>query len=298
MSELTRRQFQLGAGYLLAGGSIVAPLVCDRGLAAEPADPMDAPMCDFQTSFMTWHSRAREDPRPHARHNVPHGNMVRIQLDALIDVVDKKSGTSERFVLIAPCRTEWVYAEDRLFQIPSAEFRDIYSSTEQRTMSQHLTTDGKLSRGHATTSRYHFLTFDVNPHRQTRMLTTGAEIVEATATKSPLVGRTRIDDPNGQVSWILEYPIKTMNFMPKTNSFQVDTGPILVPDYESKADRPINRLEMAYVAYNRLDRAEFILRRPTPITDEQGKQLCQVLHYSKVREGKARNVLLAAPPVE
>ena len=27
-------------------------------------------------------------------------------------------------------------------------------------------------------------------------------------------------------------PIKTMNFMPKTNSFQVDTGPILVPDYE------------------------------------------------------------------
>jgi hypothetical protein len=96
------------------------------------------------------------------------------------------------------------------------------------------------------------------------------------------------------VAYILEYPIKTMNFMPKTNSFQVDTGPILLPDYESKADRPINRLEMAYVAYNRLDRAEFILRRPTPINDEQGKQVCQVLHYSKVREDKARNVLLAA----
>ena len=108
MSELTRREFQLGAGCLLAGGSIVAPLVCDRGLAAEPADPLDAPMCDFQTSFMTWHSRARKDPRPHARHNVPHGNMVRIQLDALIDVINKKSGTSERFVLIALCRTEWV----------------------------------------------------------------------------------------------------------------------------------------------------------------------------------------------
>ncbi|MBC8355290.1 MAG: hypothetical protein H8E66_25215 [Planctomycetes bacterium] len=298
MSELTRREFQLGAGCLLAGGSIVAPLVSERGLAAERADPMAAPMCDFQTSFMTWHSRARKDPRPHARHNVPHGNMVRIQLDALIDVVDKDSGTSEQFVLIAPCRTEWVYAEDRLFQIPSAEFRDIYSSSEQRPMSCHLTTDGKPTRGHATSTRYHFLKFDVNPHQQTRMLTTAAEIVEATRTKTPLVGRTQIDDPNGQVSYILEYPIKTMNFMPKTNSFQVDTGPILVPDYESKADRPINRLEMAHVAYNRLDRAEFILRRPTPINDEQGKQLCQVLHYSKVREDKARNVLLAATSVE
>jgi hypothetical protein len=298
MSELTRREFQLGAGCLLAGGSIVAPLMSQRGLAADQADPMAAPMCDFQTSFMTWHSRAQKDPRPHARHNVPHGNMVRIQLEALIDVVDKKSGASERFVLIAPCRTEWVYAEDRLFQIPSAEFRDIYSSSEQRTMSQHLTTDGKPSRGHASSTRYHFLTFDVNPHQGARMLTTAAEIVEATATKTPLVGRTQIEDPNGQVSYILEYPIKTMNFMPKTNSFQVDTGPILVPDYESKADRPINRLEMAYIAYNRLDRAEFILRRPTRINDEQGKQLCQVLHYSKVREDKARNVLLAATAVE
>ncbi|MBM81922.1 MAG: hypothetical protein CMJ78_15220 [Planctomycetaceae bacterium] len=297
MNELTRREFQLGVGCLLAGGSIVAPL-SGSGLAAEPSDPMDAPMCDFQTSFMTWHSRPRKDPRPHARHNVPHGSMVRIQLEALIDVVDKKSGTSERFVLIAPCRTEWVYAEDRLFQIPSAEFRNIYSSTDGRSLTESLTTDGKPSQARATANRYHFLTFDVNPHQNTRTLTSVEEIVKASATKTPLVGRTQIDDPNGQLSWTLEYPIKTMNFMPKTNSFQVDTGPILVPDYDSKADKPINRLEMAYVAYNRLDRAELILRRPTPINDKDGKQLCQVLHYSEVREEKARNVLLAAMPVE
>ena len=293
MSEMTRRQFQLGAGCVLAGGSIVAPLVSHHGLASERTDPLAAPMCDFQTSFLTWHSRARKDPRPHARHHVPHGNMVRIQLDALIDVVDRKSGTCERFVLIAPCRTEWVYAEDRLFQVPSAEFRNIYSKSEQRPMSRYLTSDGKSTRAHETANRFHFLTFDVNPHQRTRPLKTAAEIVEATATKAPLVGRTQIEDPHRQASYILEYPIKTMNFMPKTNSFQVDTGPILVPDFDSKADRAIHRLEMAYVAYNRLDRAEFNLRRPTPINDEQGNQLCQVLHYSKVREDKARNVLLA-----
>jgi len=296
MSEMTRREFQMGAGCLLAGGSILVPLL-SKGQAAERTDPMAAPMCDFQTSFMTWHSRAHKDPRPYARHNAPHGSMVRIQLEALIDRVDRKTGVSERFVLIAPCRTEWVYAEDRLFQIPSAEFRNIYSATEHRPMTQRLTADAKPARGRTTTTRYHFLTFDVNPHGQTRMLTTAKEIVEASGTKVPLVGRTQIDDPNGQVSWIMEYPIKTMNFMPKTNSFQVDTGPILVPDYESEANEPINRLEMAHVAYNRLDRAEFILRRPTPINNEEGKPLCEVLHYSKVREEKARNVLLAAMPV-
>ena len=79
---------------------------------------------------------------------------------------------------------------------------------------------------------------------------------------------------------------------PETESFQVDTGPLLVPDFTSKAKSAINRLEMAHVAYNRLDKAEFILRRPTPIADKEGKELVQVLHYSEVREYPARNLLL------
>ena len=50
---------------------------------------------------------------------------------------------------------------------------------------------------------------------------------------------------------------------------------------------------MAHVAYNRLDRAEFILRRPTPVRDAAGAQLCEVLHYSEVHEHAAENVILA-----
>ena len=294
MNELTRRQFQVGAGILLAGGSIIAPLSNESVSADEQTDPMDAPMCDFQTSFLTWHSKARKDPRPHARHNLPYGNMVRIQLDALIDVIDRKSGTTERFVLIAPCRTEWVYAKDRLFQVPSAEFSNIYSKSQLRTMSEHLTTDGKPTSGHDTSGRFNFLTFDVNPHQHTRQPKSPKAIVKATQRKAPLAGRTQLEDPNGQFTYVLEYPIKTMNFMPKTDSFQVDTGPLLVPDFKSNADSPIDRLAMAHIAYNQLDRAEFILRRPTPINDDQGKEVCQVLHYSEVREDKARNVILTA----
>ena len=32
--------------------------------------------CHFQASFMTWDLPPRKDPRPYARHNIPHGNMV------------------------------------------------------------------------------------------------------------------------------------------------------------------------------------------------------------------------------
>jgi len=79
------------------------------------------------------------------------------------------------------------------------------------------------------------------------------------------------------------------------NSCQIDTGPLLVPDFDLDQEWAIDRLEMAHVAFNHKapDLAEFILRQPTPVIDEAGRELCQVLHYSKVRVHSARNTLLA-----
>jgi hypothetical protein len=122
---------------------------------------------------------------------------------------------------------------------------------------------------------------------------TSTEIVKATAENQPLIGRTEIREPETKRRFVLEYPIRTMNFQPKTDSFQVDTGPILMPDFSVKAEKAIDRLEMAFVAYNRLDRAEFLIRRPTPVTDEDGKELCKVLHYSESREVPAKTEILA-----
>lgn len=76
-----------------------------------------------------------------------------------------------------------------------------------------------------------------------------------------------------------------------TESSTVDEE--VLPDFESDASSTIERLEMAYIAYNRLDQAEFILRRPTPITDDTGKELCRVLYYSETRPYPAKNWLIA-----
>jgi hypothetical protein len=124
-------------------------------------------------------------------------------------------------------------------------------------------------------------------------MTTHKEIVKATAENIQMVGRTEFHDPGTKQQYVLEYPIKTMNFQPKDDSFQVDTGSLLVPDFQSKSSRTIERLEMAHIAYNRLDRAEFILRRPTPVTDKEGTELCKVLHYSEIQETPARTIMLA-----
>lgn len=247
--------------------------------------------CNFQRSYMTWDLPPRPDPRPHARHNIPLGNKARIQLEAVVDVIDDESGSSEQFVLIAACRTEWVYAEKGLFQIPSREYRNIYSLTEQRTMSSAIAYDGEMSSAAPITDSFRSIEIDVARFAGSRVLDTPQAINEATERNVPLVGRTELRDGKGR-KYLLEYPIRTMNFRPENSSFQVDTGPLLVPDFEAGGEKPIDCLEMAHIAYNRLDRAEFILRRPTPVTDDAGRELTKVLHYSEVRELSATTRIL------
>lgn len=275
---------------------VAVPIVAQEAKGPNVVKSRFSPACNFQSSFMTWDLPPRKDPRPYARHVIPLGNKARIQLEALIDVIDEATGKSERFVLIAPCRTEWVYAPDKLFQIPSGEYRCIYSLRQERTMGRAITHQGDSPRGHPVTDNFRSLTIDVRTFAKTRALATVAEICKATEDNVPLVARTEIRDPKRKLRYVLEYPIKTMNFRPETPSFQVDTGPLLVPDFSSRAKSPIDRLEMAHVAYNRLDKAEFIIRRPTPIEKSGNGDGIRVLHYSEVREFPATNVLLAGTP--
>lgn len=286
-----QHRWALGLAVVVLAGTLLG-----RSAKTEPAQPPSprASACNFQASFMTWDLPAptKKDPRPHARHNIPNGNKARIQLDALIDVIHEETGTRERFVLIAPCRTEWVYAEDRLFQIPSGEYRCIFSLTEERSMGRALTFTGEVPRGQPVKDTFRSLTIDAKSFARSRGLKTVADVCAATATNVPLVGRTEVRDPKRKERYVLEYPIKTMNFRPETPSFQVDTGPLLLPDFAATTGSPIDRLEMAHIAFNRLDRAEFILRRPTPVSDKEGKEVSRVLHYSELRAYAVRTVIL------
>ena len=79
-------------------------------------------------------------------------------------------------------------------------------------------------------------------------------IVRATLSNLPLVGQTEIADEATGARAILQYPIKTMNVRPaegtKPDLFQVDTGPMLVPDFAASPVPDIRRFEPAFVAYN------------------------------------------------
>jgi hypothetical protein len=146
-----------------------------------------------------------------------------------------------------------------------------------------LTAATKVSSATPVADDYRSLKIDVRTFPQSRLLSTPAEVNAASEANLPIIGRTQIRDPQRKERYVLEYPIRTMNYRPENASFQVDTGPLLVPDPKSQAKKAIDRLEMAHVAYNHLhlDRAEFILRRPTPVKDAAGRELTRVLYFSE-----------------
>ena len=147
----------------------------------------DLPL-DFRRSFMRWDKpRNPNDPRPYARHNTPLGNRVRIELDSVLTVL-RPQGTPERYFLIAPCRAEWVYAEREIFQIPSREFRCVYSQDYERGMGRSLLWDGTTERASAASGWE--LEIDLQTFGRSSVHDTIAAVTAASEGTDPLVGRT------------------------------------------------------------------------------------------------------------
>ncbi len=115
-------------------------------------------------------------------------------------------------------------------------------------------------------------------------------IVKATLNNRLLNGRTTITDPAGRNRAIIEFPIKTMNANDIRNIYQVDTGPILLPDFKSQERRVVERFDLAYIAYSKPDEAYFVIQEPISVC---GTEEPKVSHYSRVVRMDAENEVVA-----
>jgi hypothetical protein len=123
--------------------------------------------------------------------------------------------------------------------------------------------------------------------RPGRVLETIDAIIETFFANTPVVGQTEYEVAEHRV--LLEYPVKTVNFSERERYYQVDTGPILLPDFERQYRSPLEGCRLAYIAHNRPEWAECIVCVPTPVTGE-----VKVHHYSQsLRIDGTRNRLIA-----
>lgn len=243
-------------------------------------------LCDFGRSYVTWWSR--RGPQP---------NTARIQIDARCSLGEDGGGCREDFVLITPCKAERMYLADNLFQVPNYDYCGVWSSDDYmvlRTPLVHAQPGSAIQEIEIgrNAERFEKVRIDLAWHESAEPLADGQAIVQATLANRPIAATTTLTDPKSGLRVILEYPVKTMNVQPETNRFQVDTGPVLLPDFEAKASRSIERLVMAFVCYNTFDRAEFVIRRPTPV-QIAGREVCRVWHYSEIRVMPAEHRIFA-----
>ena len=223
--------------------------------------------------------------------NSANTNSVRILIDAACTLIDDETGRSDIYYLIAPCRAEHTHADDDLIQMPSYEFCGIWGASDKHYIRTHWVS-GR--------DRYEYQhldkadTLDIRYLSSTRKLTDNDAIFEATMESSePLISRTTIHDDLDRITAVLEYPVKTMNVKEEPVRYQVDTGPLILPDLGRDAEHPIERFDVAHVVYNRFDEAQFILRKP--VAGREGTAPEQyTTDYSEIRIVGAKNELLLA----
>jgi hypothetical protein len=173
--------------------------------------------------------------------------------------------------------------------MPNYEFCGIFAEDECLLVRTHWVSERDNREYGRNNERFAAVKLDIR-RRAARELPDAGAVVAATLANRTLVARTALRDEATGRSALIEYPVKTMNVLRSGPSFQVDTGPILVPDSTSDAARSIERFDIAHVVYHRYDKAEFVLRRPQTVGSGSGA--VAVTDYTALRTYAARNTIL------
>ena len=271
---------------------------------------------DFNRSFVTFVTHG-------------HGNNARIQVECRCTLRERlATHWAERtYLLVASCKSEDTFGSGDLFLQPNYDFCAIFSDVDTAARrahadvsledmgverpfcpetqqvvdeSAHRAAEYTIIRAHAgcdvggketgdTLERFHDIVVQL-AEVDAEDCEDDDEVIHVTLQGVPIVGVTTISDPASGREAILEYPIKTMNVNDIDTIWQVDTGPLVFPDLSSQAERRIEWLDLAFIVYNRLDRAEFIIQAPTAV---EGAADVLVPHYSRAHKCPATNRIVA-----
>jgi len=259
----TRREFlQSTASAAVVSAAAALP---GRSPTAKAGDQTSTrPMIDFDRSFFTWTSRPYvPDPVYVNAGGMVQGagavRNVRILYEAKCDITNHATGHVEELFLLHPCRAEYTIPERDFFQLPSREFRVIFTRTHGIPIADHPSTESEDRKPRLLD--FAETRFTTRSHSRFRVLSSAQEVIDATLADQPLNARTTYRDAAAGYTFSIEYPVRTMNLNVEEELFQVDTGPLPLPDMKSwDGERPA-RAFLTYVAFSRFELAEFILRR-------------------------------------
>ena len=292
----------LGGLALEAVSTVVNPI--GRAEGAERVDhhatvPEAVSVTDFERSCLRFRLDTTKKPPKTVSRKLPMTlNNVRMLLDARAVITHKVSGRVYDYVLTASCKSEQVWVERDIWHQPNADMCMLAGPDEFLVYKRWDKTDKGVMRFPASLGvqperqlddpRECFDRFSINLAKRSGRLLENLDAILATlSADTPVVAQTEYEIPEYLV--LLEYPVKVVNFSERERYYQVDTGPILLPDFDREYHSLLEGCRLAFVAHNCPDWAEFLICVPTPLTEA-----VKVHHYSKsIRLEGTRNRLIA-----
>lgn len=230
----------------------------------------DIEVLDYAYSFIT-------NPGP--------ANAVRFWIESRTVLIDDNSGERTVFYQCASCKSENTFGAYDLFAADNYDFCPVYGAgslvifrrylpggSGTHTLDEYKDVRPGGSQGWAPGGGEQLRLW---PAKQAYELPIGdfAAIRAATADAIPLVSQTEIADASSGLRAIIECPVKTMNLSLEggTNStgthdagvWQIDTGPVAVPDLAKKYDPAVACVSLGYIATNNRQSVR-VFPRPTP----------------------------------
>ena len=112
--------------------------------------------------------------------------------------------------MISACRTEWIYRDDILWQVPNCEFGGVYADTEW--MAGHIRTgdfsefSGDWRVAVPLEGSFEKVCRRIRHYSDVAELVNDAEVVQATLDLPPIAARTEVWSEDGETRATIEYP--------------------------------------------------------------------------------------------
>ena len=231
-------------------------------------------MIDFPRSFFTWKTFPWQ-PDPYYKYaggfvgkegEVRH---VRFNLEARCVISEESGGHTTELFVGAPCRSEYTIPRRDFFQIPSDEYRMAFSRTHQVPIARRPSGETEPVAAKELNAAFQENGVALREHLHPIELHASEQVVEATLANALLNARCTYRDPQSDLRVTVEFPVDLINVNRKYATFQVCTGPLILPDLATWNGQGVDRVFLAEVAFTAFDYVEFILRREVAAADEE-----------------------------
>ncbi len=276
----SRREFIAAGAAGLCGGLAVGANRMSAEIATVRADdkPVGRIQClDYGLSFVA---------------GTATFNSVRFWVESRTTIFDDKAGTSTEFYQCASCKSENTFGEKDLLYKDNYDFLPIVGDGHWLIFRRTARLNPNYRQIRKVEDVWGPMNMKLRGAADVIVLDSWEKIRDATAAGVPIVSQTEIAHADTGLRAVIECPVKTMNISHDKRMYQVDTGPIALPDLSKRFDPAIDCLSLAFVVFNAPHFADFVVEQPTPVI-EDGQEKCLIHHYSSPFSLPAKNVVLA-----